>query len=132
MPGRPIPTALKVIRGNPGKRRLNANEPKPRVGELICPDWFPETARSEWQRVMPELVRIGVLTSIDAAVFEGYCLSYARVMDAYKAGQKVEAAHLGQWRGFMTELGLTPAARARMSVADAPHDEKEKRYFGAA
>jgi hypothetical protein len=33
MPNPPVPTHLKIIRGNPGKRKINKNEPKP-VGDL--------------------------------------------------------------------------------------------------
>ena len=43
MKGRkPVPTHLRVIRGNPGKRALNGNEPLP-VGDLVDPpEWMTE------------------------------------------------------------------------------------------
>ena len=43
---RPRPTALKLARGNPGKRRLNTDEPKPRTGVGDCPDWLDKEGRA--------------------------------------------------------------------------------------
>ena len=43
---KPVPTRLKVIRGNPGKRALNKNEPQP-AGELADPpDWMSESQKA--------------------------------------------------------------------------------------
>ena len=35
----PEPTALKILAGNPGKRKLPENEPQPQ-GTPICPAWL--------------------------------------------------------------------------------------------
>jgi hypothetical protein len=43
----PKPTALKVLSGNPGKRALNKNEPKP-GGVPTCPSSLDATAKREW------------------------------------------------------------------------------------
>ncbi len=41
MAGRkPKPTAVKKLEGNPGKRKLNKNEPVPAKGMSTCPDWL--------------------------------------------------------------------------------------------
>lgn len=34
------PTQLKVLNGNPGKRPLNQNEPKPKPVMPECPSWL--------------------------------------------------------------------------------------------
>jgi P27 family predicted phage terminase small subunit len=66
MPGpAPEPTELKKKRGNPGKRKLNAQEPKPTVGLPMFPDYLPEEARPLWERLGSELVRNGILTELD-------------------------------------------------------------------
>ena len=45
---KPVPTHLKVLRGNPGKRRLNDQEPKPE-GELADPpEWMSESQKQGW------------------------------------------------------------------------------------
>ena len=36
---KPKPTAVKQLEGNPGKRQLNANEPKPAARAPSCPKW---------------------------------------------------------------------------------------------
>jgi len=44
---RPKPTNLKVLHGNPGKRPLNANEPKPAAEMPSAPDHLGEVAQTE-------------------------------------------------------------------------------------
>ncbi len=132
MPRKPTPTALKIVRGNPGKRPLPAGEPQPVRGPLPCPAHVQGRAMREWERVVPELSRLGVATAVDAAVLEAYVLQYALVMDAFETPKGPTPAAIGQLRALMGELGLTPAARARISVKAADGDEAEARYFGAA
>jgi P27 family predicted phage terminase small subunit len=80
MPGPPpTPLHLRVIKGNPGKRRLRP-EPEP-VIETKCPDPPPFVtghAADEWWRVAPELHRIGLLTMVDTMLLAAYCMAYAR------------------------------------------------------
>ena len=50
---KPTPTALKVLEGNPGKRKLNDNEPRPDKKAPSCPKWLePSGAGSQkrWSR----------------------------------------------------------------------------------
>ncbi len=50
MAGRkPKPTAMKKLEGNPGKRKLNTNEPVPARGMPACPDWLLPEAKKEWK-----------------------------------------------------------------------------------
>ena len=44
---KPKPTALKVLEGNPGKRPLNENEPKPENKAPRCPSWLEQEAKNE-------------------------------------------------------------------------------------
>lgn len=41
---KPKPTAVKQLEGNPGKRQLNANEPKPVARAPSCPKWLEDDA----------------------------------------------------------------------------------------
>lgn len=78
MKGRPpVPTKLKLLRGNPGKRAINKQEPKPAAGIPPCPAWFDSVARKEWRRIVPELKRLNMLTKIDAGALEACCLAYS-------------------------------------------------------
>ena len=88
MPGpRPTPTYLKLLRGNPGRRPINKNEPKPEIPakQPAPPAWLSAYALEEWQRLAPELWRINLLTKVDVAVFAMYCEAYARWRTAEEA-----------------------------------------------
>jgi P27 family predicted phage terminase small subunit len=125
----PKPTALKVLEGNPGKRPLNQNEPKPEKKAPNCPSWLLPDAKKEWRRLSKELEAMGLLTRIDMAAFAGYCQAYARWKEAEefisKHGSILKTAsgyiqqipqvsiaqqNLKQMRNFCSELGLTPSA----------------------
>lgn len=79
MAGRkPKPTNLKLLMGNPGKRPLPKNEPKPIPLAPKCPTWLHKDAKKEWKRIAPQLERLGLLTRIDMAALAGYCESWAQ------------------------------------------------------
>jgi phage terminase small subunit len=80
MPGRtPTPSYLKLLRGNPGKRRIPP-EPTPEI-EAACPDppgFLGEYAREEWARVSPSLHACRLLTAMDIMPLSAYCVAYAQ------------------------------------------------------
>jgi P27 family predicted phage terminase small subunit len=135
-PGRkPKPTALKALAGNPGKRALNRNEPRP-AGIPTAPKHLDREAKREWKRVSSELIALGLLTSVDRAALAAYCAAYSRwitaeenvqkfgaVIKSPKSGYPIQNPFLGiantaldQMRKFLTEFGMTPASRSRLSV----------------
>ena len=81
---KPLPTVLKLARGNPGKRRLNQNEPQPdpELGVGDPPTDMPDAARGEWTRLGSELEAMGVLTHVDRHTFIAYCRNWARLIEA--------------------------------------------------
>lgn len=100
MPGpAPKPTVLKALNGNAGKRPLNLNEPKPDLGEPDMPTGMPAAAKKEWRRIVPILLKMGVLTLADGAALEAYCQSYATWRAALKEIRK---------NGLTYESGGTP------------------------
>ena len=59
MKGRkPVPTYLKILRGNPGKRPLPENEPTPEPGATM-PDWFSPAAAAHWPTMAESLKKRG-------------------------------------------------------------------------
>ena len=56
---KPQPTNLKIIRGNPGKRDLNSNEPQPDMVMPDPPDTLSDEARAQWDVVAPQLHTMG-------------------------------------------------------------------------
>ncbi|HEV8466094.1 MAG TPA: phage terminase small subunit P27 family [Pseudolabrys sp.] len=138
-----VPTQLKVLRGNPGKRPIKP-EPQPRITEDIPepPDCLTDDARLEWLRVTPELYRLGLLTVLDLQPLVAYCDAFGRFMTAKRAialmaakdpltrglmirttnGNMIQNPLVGTLNTaanlmvrFASEFGLTPCARTRLS-----------------
>ena len=146
---RPLPLPLKLLRGNPGKRRLPKQSLRPATG-AVCPQWLSAEAKAEWNRIVPELERLGLLTRIDQACLVCYCEAYSDFKKAarelarqgltLKAGNgtriphpavQMKRASMKQVREFSAEFGLSPAARARLEIPGAevkPDDEQD--FFG--
>ena len=151
---RPKPTAVKRLEGNPGKRGLNALEPRPKKGAPACPDWLEDDAKAEWERLLPQVESLGLLTGIDMAAFAAYCQSFARWKEAeefisqhgsmyktksgvYMQVPQVGIAHsnLRIMMRIATEFGFTPSSRSRI-IADQSQgeivDEMEDLLSGGA
>ena len=150
---KPKPTNLRILQGNPGKRPLPENEPKPTLLAPERPSWLVGEARREWERVVPELEKLGLLTVVDGAALAAYCQAYATMVQAEKelrahlrqhkkltvtyvnkAGADNEVPHPAikiardaatTMKAFMTEFGLTPASRVRLAT---PRQEEPNEY----
>ena len=146
-----IPTKLKILYGNPGKRPLNESEPKPKPIVPKCPVWLGPIAKKEWRRVVPELERLGLLTCVDGAALEGYCESYGKWVEMTQFLKKFEKQgymfktpsgymqqlpqvsmaqrYLAAVRAFCTEFGLTPSSRARMTLPGQTDEDDPMEEF---
>ena len=154
MKGRkPKPTKLHVLNGNPSRKDLNTNEPKPKPVAPKPPSWLRKEAKKEWKRAAKELEQLGLLTQIDMAAFAGYCQSYAKWKEAevflqengmtyelnkyddegevistyYQQYPEVSIAKqcLDQIRQFCAEFGMTPSARSRIQLPSNENSEDE-------
>lgn len=79
---RPLPNAVKKLRGNPGKRKLNPAEPQPAQGEPVMPAGLSPLAQQEWRAILPDLTLLGVLARIDGKALAAYCMAWSRWMQA--------------------------------------------------
>jgi P27 family predicted phage terminase small subunit len=132
---RPKPTRLKVLTGNPGKRPLNMDEPRPEVVTPDCPPELGPVARREWDRLVGDLVALRLLTNLDRAALAAYCGAYALWAEATEAIQKYGAmvkspsgypiqspyvAIANRQAEIMmriaSEFGFTPASRSRIAT----------------
>jgi P27 family predicted phage terminase small subunit len=154
MAGRkPKPTQLKLLEGNPGKRPLPQNEPKPAPIAPDCPEWLCDDAKAEWARICPQLERLGLLTQVDMAAMVGYCESWAQYKKCleflHKHGEvypiknedgsikylqqvpQVSIANkaLGNIRAAASQIGLSPSDRGRIQVPGADNDNDEVMMF---
>ena len=131
---RPKPTKLKLLAGNPGGRKLNENEPEP-TSFATCPDWLTGEAREEWTRTAGELEQLGLLTGLDQTALAAYCSSFKRWRHAERqiessglvvsapSGYPVQSpwvsisnTALDQMRKYLTEFGMSPAARSKVNA----------------
>lgn len=140
---RPKPVAKKELAGNPGKRKLNTEEPDFSLVQTVeCPEWMGEYGRLLWETVVPELCREKVLAATDIQNLEVYCSAYDQFRMAErhitKHGLVVEGAQGGmvknpaatakneavkQMATYGGMLGLDPASRQRLTGATKRHDE---------
>ena len=135
----PKPTALKLVEGNPGKRAINKQEPKPKVGVPKCPSHIPGIAKSLWKELAPLLSNMGVLTEADRRALELVCSTYAEYREAdqniRKNGLTYETTGMSgdsiiksnpavamrsdaakRYLTLIKEFGLTPSSRAGIKV----------------
>jgi P27 family predicted phage terminase small subunit len=139
---RPIPTEIKILRGNPGKRRLNHREPKPAAGLPPCPRHLKGIAAEAWRSIGAQLVALHTVTLADLHALELLVSAYAEYRRAQAiverrgatyatrtergmiVRRRPEVAIAGDaWRrvkGMLVEFGLTPAARSRVSTTSEP------------
>jgi P27 family predicted phage terminase small subunit len=137
---KPKPTHLKAITGNPGKRRLNEDEPTPEPAVPDCPPELSPAAQREWDRLVGELAKLNLLTQLDRAALAAYCGAYALWAEATEAIQKF-GVMVKSPTGFpiqspyvsianrqaeimlriSSEFGFTPASRGRISTPK-PHE----------
>lgn len=136
MRGRPPkPTRMKVLTGNPGKRPLNKNEPRPDPVIPDCPPELSPAAQREWARLVGELSSLNMITKLDRAALAAFCGAYALWAEATLAIQKhgtlvksptgypLQSPYISivnrQAEIMMrlaSEFGFTPASRSKISV----------------
>jgi P27 family predicted phage terminase small subunit len=151
-----MPTQLKLLRGNPGKRTLAVDVMQPKLSPNVPdpPPFITGYAADEWWTVAEELHNMGVLTRIDLAPFAAYCHAYgqwrmaAESLARMQANDQVMHGMLVKTKDDVTiqnplvyivrkaasdmvryasEFGLTPAARSR--IAAGVRGEKEESKF---
>jgi P27 family predicted phage terminase small subunit len=141
MAGRkPTPTAIRELRGNPGKRAMPANEPTVEPSMPLYPSYFTDDQRDAWNDLAERLFGMKVLTEGDSTALELLVVAYAEWRYAmatveeegsvyttttesgdkmYRARPEVAIAS-DAWRrisSMLREFGLTPSARTKVSAA---------------
>jgi P27 family predicted phage terminase small subunit len=140
---KPLPTQIKALRGNPGKRALNHSEPKPDASSVPrAPRWLNEIGKQEWRRRAGELYRLGLLTRLDQTALAAYCDCYAtwRAARDQIAAQgltifnaagipikhpavTVREKAVEQMKQYLSEFGMTPSSRSRIKLPDQKTDD---------
>src|SRR5262249_37175962 len=146
MPTPRVPTHLKLIRGNPGKRPLNKREPQPKGLLSEAPDWLTPDQKAGWDYALTH-APLGLLRKLDRSILAVWVV--AESLHA-EANQKVRALGLivkapggapiqnpflpiiNKQALIMlraaNELGFSPAARTRIQMPDdsqaAPQEDE--------
>jgi len=156
-PGRKnIPSNIHILRGNPSKKPAHelADSVLPAIAIPKCPSHLLPAAKAEWKRITPELESLGLISELDMAALSAYCQSYARWVNAEsklkKLGEdglitetpsgyqqmsvllQISNRALDQMHKFMTEFGMSPSSRTRVTASpqlelfDDKEDPKKK------
>lgn len=142
---KPVPTALKIVKGTDQKCRVNENEPTPKTDNIKMPANLSPLAQSQWEQICEQLIDARIMTNIDVQALAMYCEAYALWRDATdkinttgavvkgKDGYPVRSPFLfvaqkafEQMKSMLTEFGMTPSSRAKVSTTNgsesAPDD----------
>ena len=140
---KPKPTAVKTRQGNPGKRKLNENEPKFSEFDEHSPppDDLDENGKTMWAFVLRELIPQKVLLKTDLQTEANNCIAYQNRkkanQDIERYGSVIESdtgikrnpayttlkEAMADMAKFGSLLGLDPSSRTRL-VGNADNEVK--------
>lgn len=134
---KPLPTKLKVLRGTDRPDRANDAEPTPEIPDSLKPPaWMKrKVAREAFAEMAARLYRLGLYTELDAMQLELLCQTYAKWREATRRSNvdplvspkggsymnpslSAELALGKRLQAIMTEFGLSPSSRTRLTVGE--------------
>lgn len=144
----PKPTHLKIVEGNPGKRALPKNEPKPTGNLANPPTYLDKEEKAEWRYVLKHAPD-GLLKMLDTAVMEVYVTARIQHRKALKQLRE-EGLTLTTSNGNLitnplvgvlnrqaeialkaaTQMGFTPVSRARVALDETPEKSGFEQFEG--
>lgn len=145
---KPVPSHLRVINGNPGRRPLNEDEPETRAPiPSTAPHWLSDTAKDVYDATLKDCPD-GLLRDLDLATFARWCFHFDQFRQAQDAvtkyGQFVKngkspvpaqnpALAVANKQSLImakleAEMGFTPSSRSRVKVNG---NKKPASAFGA-
>ena len=112
------------------------------MADIKCPAWLDDTAKKEWRKQAPALMKDGRLTEQTSSAFATYCQAFSQWQQAAekiktdgmivttKTGYPIQAPWVSIEATlytivlkFSAEFGLTPAARARINAKNTVTDD---------
>lgn len=141
----PMPTSIRMLRGNKGKRPVNPREPQPDRKPPRCPEFLEPDAKKEWKRLCKLLLKMNVLTEADGMALACLCQTWSTLGKAQRRLNetgllfKTPSGYVQQ-SPFVSivnvcgdivmklaqEFGLTPAARGRLQIGPIAPESPEK------
>ena len=98
-----MPTVLRMVRNNPGRRRLNKNEPKPDALDTRCPaELVDAAARKEWARGIIPAIKTRQITEAEWSMAIAHCELWATWQSQLEEARKHAIEHrIGMVRATM-------------------------------
>ena len=130
--GPPTPTAIRVLEGVRGHRPLRAVPVA--TGIPVKPSWLKGPGGALWRRLVPELLRTGLVGQVDEIALASLCSTWAQLIaadrelgDPARGDDARLARRANQLRtsllALLVQFGLTPASRNRLAPPASPRDD---------
>ena len=148
MKGRkPIPTAIKEMKGTIEKSRILPNEMIVTINNEIpdAPEDLNSEAQKLWNEVCHELKNNGLLANVDLGLVEAYCAELAQYKEAIRQIKRTSPlikspsgyAMVSPWQTIRRQslkaamdlgqlFGVTPSARTRIGANTKPTSKLEQ------
>jgi len=136
---KPKPTILKLLGGNPGRRPIDAEEPKPfpLYKKVLPPAHLNQAAKLHWHKMVKLLQPLGLYTEADRDSLAQYCAQYSRWAKAEKQIQelgelddgkvspwiKIADKAMEQMNKLSRCFGLSPADRVGLKAMISKPEE---------
>lgn len=146
---KPVPTTIKLLRGNPGRRPLNDAEPKPPVKLPPPPPELSDAAKKEWRKTGRKLVAMGVMTELDGPMLAAVVVPYTRFLEMQGLLAKssvllkrsdgtlyinplvrIARECQEQFTRALAEFGMSPVSRSRVKATPPEAVDPLADYFG--
>lgn len=122
MPAKRKPPQIKVLTGSREPNRPQVDLPL--VDSIpTAPDWLDETAAHEFNRLARILHNNRLLTEASLSPLAVLALIYGRIVVLCRAGETPHASLIAQYRAFVGDFGITPAAASRVTPGREPAKE---------
>ncbi|MGL5471490.1 MAG: phage terminase small subunit P27 family [Shewanella sp.] len=138
------PTELKKLQGNPGKRKLNKDEPKFSGSLSACPTDLKDDERIVWDYIIASAPP-NLFTNVDVGALRLYVIAFALHKKAHEEVLKQGAVIAGPQGGMMknpwlevmnkqaevmikagSDLGFSPASRTKISIDNGGPEKASK------
>ncbi|MDY6323259.1 MAG: phage terminase small subunit P27 family [Succinivibrio sp.] len=138
------PTAIKALQGTLQPCRTNKNEPVPelKISQIDPPEYLNPVAKKAWLFAVSQMPE-GMVTGLDFSVFALWADTYSKILELESAIQhqgltvfdekrgydipnpllKAQNELKQVLRGYITELGFSPASRSKVSVQSKKKEE---------
>lgn len=117
---KPTHPALKVLRGNPGKRRVSKDTARPAGALPPCPERIKGAAAEAWQWIGGQLVALGMFAESDSVALAMLCDAWAKYRDAIDAVNAVGSVLVAtgpDGKPLTDKRGLPVLARNKYDIA---------------